>query len=462
MNERYQRLNKLKEDLINRVQREFGNDVKWSHITSGTIDGHRSLKDLMGNNEIVINYIKRVFFNNSNISRERLLSKIPPSSKLKTKLNEAKQNMGKPLSDKYFGLYYAYIESLDIEKRQTFEFEGYYWSYLKNASSKKPFKLDLKYPVTPSINDKATVSATLTKFHEATISVSYSGFGYFSRANNKLFIELHNDNSPTIDDAVYLILSTSGDFSTLNRSILRGVLTGVSSGDTSRPILSMEVVLFGKDSKLELIPEAKSYLHLHKYSIRVRSKSLSDRFPVLSGKINTTRMIKNLFSSGFDLIYYRLGPDNKVRYGTLGFKKTQHQEFIIENHFFDENNDPKTTRCHYELEFNKGNIDMVITEYSSVKLRELRLKMRLRRDITKNKYIKKIGGTCIYYHLDKFYISLMVLYPVRQGLKDRGQMNFSEFFKKIEEKYGNEEVASLKSKLMNFYSRDIFEVLYPS
>ena len=455
----FKRLEKLKNDLLIRVRKQHGQTVTWNDIIGQGKKGKYSIYNLMSDDEHVLKKIKEANFNGIDVGVEKLKNKIPPSSRLKTKFNEARKRKGRPMSDDVFELYYAYILSFNAKEQTIYKFDGYYWSYIKNAISSVPFKLEITFPILSQSNTRAIVSASLKDFHDRTIPEYYNGYGYFGTEMNNLFIELHSESESRFKDAVYLILSIGGNLEKMKDNLIRGILTGVSASVNSRPILSMEVVLLNSNASKILISKAKTFLHLHKYSLRVRSTRLNDSFPILSGKIDVSEFLRNNSNFIKTYVYYRLSLKNEVICGTLKFALTPNEECQITNYSYDIILNPIVRNCQYKLEYNQGNIDLIIQEYYSERKREIKMEIRLRWNKTR-KNDKPMTGVCRIHEANQFFSTPIILYPAYDHVVKRDRMSFSEFLDEIKDEKGNEEYSRLLRNLKEIYSKDILGRLH--
>ncbi len=458
-NNELEKLEALKLLLLERVRKEKGQRINWNDIIGQGKDLSVSIYELMKNNENVLNKIKLVYYNGADIAVNKLQHKIPPNSRLKTKLNEARLGKGVPMDDKTYDLYYTFIHSFNTKQQKEYEFNGYYWSYIRNSISNVPFQLKITYPIFSKNNSKAIVSASIENFHDRTLPEHYSGFGYFGGEMNNLFIELHSQTESTFKDAVYLILSVGGNLEEMDKNLIRGILTGVSASEGSRPILSMEVILLNKNADNYLISKAKTYLHLHKYSIRVRSANLNDKFPVLSGKLDVSNFTKKIKDEFKNYTYYHFDLNKEVVCGTIKFDYAQHQLCTITNYCYDIVLNPSVNECHYRFDINQGNTDLIINDYSSRRDRELRMEIRIRWSPRRNKS-KIMSGTCIMYENDIFFPSPIILYPTNSNNIIRKKLSFEEFLNEIKSLHGEEEHQRLLKSLKLIYNKEILSILH--
>jgi len=351
------------------------------------------------------------------------------------------------------------LARINTKQQKEYEFNGYYWSYIRNSISNVPFQLKITYPIFSKNNSKAIVSASIENFHDRTLPEHYSGFGYFGGEMNNLFIELHSQTESTFKDAVYLILSVGGNLEEMDKNLIRGILTGVSASEGSRPILSMEVILLNKNADNYLISKAKTYLHLHKYSIRVRSANLNDKFPVLSGKLDVSNFTKKIKDEFKNYTYYHFDLNKEVVCGTIKFDYAQHQLCTITNYCYDIVLNPSVNECHYRFDINQGNTDLIINDYSSRRDRELRMEIRIRWSPRRNKS-KIMSGTCIMYENDIFFPSPIILYPTNSNNIIRKKLSFEEFLNEIKSLHGEEEHQRLLKSLKLIYNKEILSILH--
>jgi|GEM_PF-4678398 len=322
-------------------------------------------------------------------------------------------------------------------------FKGYYYSYIKNSLSEKPFTFKI------SKKNKKNADLLLTRNHEYLITqkgfhdegsneTEFLGSGY--RSGNTLYATLQS-NSKVKDvlpeSNIFMILSIPSNWERVAE--IRGVLTSISKSEITSPLLSMEVILLSSLISEKTLEIVLSFLSLHRYSYRHRiSKDSLKNLTVHNSSYNVRSLLElkgdyqvYRFTNEWSIVRSQLIIDTNLQI------KCKRKELVSKKLICE--------HCTLKIErTDKNNYLLVIKSYKNQRKRYVSSIIQLNWfPINEFQEFKNLTGVISIFYEKKKFQSPIILYKKTEELKEPNHINYKTFIEDI----GDDEIKRIKKHL---------------